>query len=92
MSIVSMSKLLHDAKQGGYALCYCESWSLESFQAVVEAAEEEASPIIAGFNGGFLMHRGRKRAESLAFYAGLGLSLAKSRVPATFLLNESASL
>ena len=92
MPIVSMSKLLHDARQGSYALCYCESWSLESFQAVVEAAEEEASPVIVGFNGGFLRHHGRKRPENLAYYAGLGLSLMKSRVPATFLLNESDSL
>ena len=87
-----MSKLLADAKRGGYAVCYCEAWSLESFQAVVEAAEEERSPIIAGFNGGFLMHPGRKRAENLAIYASLGLSLAKARVPAALLFNESASL
>src|SRR5579862_8718989 len=90
--MISMSKLLADAKQGGYAVCYCESWSLESFQAVVEAAEEERSPIIAGFNGGFLMHPGRERAEKLSFYAGLGSSLLKARVPAALLLNESKSL
>lgn len=92
MPIVSMSKLLRDANRGGYAVCYCESWSLESFQAVVQAAEEESSPIITGFNGGFLMHQGRQRAENLAFYAGLGLTLAKARVPAALLFNESASL
>jgi ketose-bisphosphate aldolase len=88
----SMKKLLLDARQGGYAVCYCEAWSLESFQAVVEAAEEERSPIIAGFNGGFLMHPGRKCAENLKFYAGLGLTLEKARVPAALLLNESKSL
>ena len=87
-----MSKLLADAKRGGYAVCYCEAWSLESFQAVVDAAEEERSPIIAGFNGGFLMHPGRKRAENLTYYAGLGLTLEKARVPAALLFNESASL
>src|ERR1035437_5573230 len=92
MPLVSMSRLLADAKRGGYAVCYCESWSLESFQAVVEAAEEENSPIIAGFNGGCLMHSGRKRAENLTYYAGLGLSLAKARVPAALLFNESFSL
>jgi ketose-bisphosphate aldolase len=90
--MVSMSKLLADAKQGGYAVCYCESWSFESFQAVVEAAEEEHSPIIAGFNGGFLMHPGRKHAENLNYYAGLGLTVGKSRVPTALLLNESRSL
>ena len=87
-----MSDLLADARRRGYAVCYCESWSLESFQAVVEAAEEEHSPIIAGFNGGFLMHKGRRRAENLSYYAALGKSLEKSCVPAAFLFNESASL
>ena len=66
-----MVQLLAEARRGKYAVCYCEAWSLESFQAVVEAAEEERSPVITGFNGGFLMHPGRKRAENLAFYAGL---------------------
>lgn len=92
MPIVPMSNLLADAKCGGYAVCYLESWSLESFQAVVEAAEEECSPVIAGFNGGFLMHPSRRHAENLAFYAGLRLSLERSRAPAAFLFNESASL
>lgn len=92
MAMVSMSKLLADARQGGYAVCYCEAWSLESFQAEVEAAEELRSPVIAGFNGGFLMHPGRKRAENLSFYASLGLSLAKASVPAALILNESKSL
>jgi ketose-bisphosphate aldolase len=87
-----MVQLLAEARKGKYAVCYCEAWSLESFQAVVEAAEEECSPIIAGFNGGFLMHPGRGRAENLAFYAGLGSALAKARVPAALLFNESADL
>jgi fructose/tagatose bisphosphate aldolase len=38
------------------------------------------------------MHPGRKSAENLAFYAGLGLSLAKAHVPAALIFNESASL
>lgn len=92
LSMVPMSKLLADAKQGGYAVCYCEAWSFESFQGVVEAAEEEHAPIITGFNGGFLMHPGRKRAENLRFYAGLGWTLTKARVPAALLFNESHSL
>ena len=92
MAMVSMSELLADARQRGYAVCYCEAWSLESFQAEVEAAEEARSPVIAGFNGGFLMHPGRKRAENLSFYSGLGSSLEKARVPAALILNESKSL
>jgi ketose-bisphosphate aldolase len=92
MPLVSMVQLLTEARRGNYAVCYCEAWSLESFQAVVEAAEEECSPIVTGFNGGFLMHSGRKRAENLAYYAGIGLTLARTRIPAALLFNESANL
>ena len=84
-----MKALLADARAGGYALCYCESWNLESFQAVVEAAEEMHAPFIAGFNGGFLRHASRPRPERLAYYAGLRLALEKSPVPAAFILNET---
>lgn len=89
MSLVPMREMLLDAQQGGYAVCYCESWNLESFQAVVEAAEETSAPIITGFNGGFLAHSGRRRPEALEYYAGLSLALQNSRVPEAFLLNES---
>lgn len=82
-----MTRLLAAAAAGGYAVCYCEAWNLESFQAVVEAAEETCAPIIAGFNGGFLGRRARP--ENLAFYAGLRLALRGASVPAAFLLNET---
>ena len=80
------------ARRGGYAVCYCESWDLESFKAVVEAAEECSAPIIAGFNGGFLRHPGRAKPEKLAFYAALRFALERSPAPAAFLLNESDDL
>lgn len=50
------------------------------------------SPIIAGFNGGFLMHPGRTAPEKLAYYAGVGLALRHSTVPVAFLLNETDNL
>jgi fructose/tagatose bisphosphate aldolase len=56
MALVSMTKLLDDARLNHYAVCYCESWNLESFVAVAEAAEELSAPIITGFNGGLLCH------------------------------------
>ena len=87
-----MTQLLADATAGGYAVCYCESWNLESLQAVVEAAEEVRSPIIAGFSGGFLMHPGRSKPANLAYYAGMALALRKASVPVAFLLNETDSL
>ncbi|HXP63618.1 MAG TPA: class II fructose-bisphosphate aldolase [Dongiaceae bacterium] len=92
MPLVSMSGLLADARAGGYALCYCESWNLESLQAVVEGAEAMRSPIIAGFNGGFLRHASRARPERLAYYGALSAALAASAVPTAFLLNETDDL
>ncbi len=92
MPLVPMTQLLADATQGGYAVCYCEAWSLESFEGVVEAAEELRSPIIAGFNGGFLMRSGGARPANLAYHAGLGLALRRASVPVAFILNETDDL
>lgn len=93
MPLVSVAELLEHARSFGYAVCYCEAWNLESLQAVVEAAEELHSPIIAGFNGGFLIHPGRAHPEDLAPYAGMGLAeLRGSKVPSGFLLNETDDL
>ncbi len=92
MPIVSLAQMLAGATSGGYTVCYCESWNLESLQAAVEAAEESRSPIIVGFNGGFLRHHSRSKPEDLSYYAGLRLALERSPVPIAFLLNESDSL
>jgi ketose-bisphosphate aldolase len=92
MPLASMKDLLAAARAGGYALCYCESWNLESFQAVVEAAEEMQSTIIAGFNGGFLRHASRAGPERLSYYAGLRAGLEQSSAPAAFILNETDDL
>jgi ketose-bisphosphate aldolase len=92
MALVSMVKLLDDARLNHYAVCYCESWNLESFVAVAEAAEELGAPIITGFNGGFLGHPKRSKPENLAYYSGLGLPLRHSGIRAAFLLNETDDL
>jgi fructose-bisphosphate aldolase, class II len=92
MPLVSMKEMLNDALRRSYAACYCESWSLESLQAVMEAAEEERSPIIAGFNGGFLLRSGEKSLEQLGYYAAFRSALARAKVPVAFLLNETDSL
>jgi ketose-bisphosphate aldolase len=89
MPLVAMDQMLADASRGGYAVCYCESWNLESLQAVVEGAEELQAPIIAGFNGGFLMHPGRSKPENLAFYAGMASTVRQANVPVSLILNES---
>jgi len=87
-----MKEMLEDARRGGYAACYFESWNLESLQAVVEAAEAESSPIIAGFNGGFLLRSGQTTLEKLSYYAALRAALDRAKVPVAFLLNETDSL
>ena len=92
MPLESMTGLLLDARRLNYAVCYCEAWNIESFEAGLEAAEETDSPIIAGFNGGFLMHPQRTKPENLAFYAGLGQALTAVSVPVAFLLNETDDL
>ena len=92
MPLISMKEMLNDARKRGFAACYCESWNLESLQGTVEAAEAEKSPIIVGFNGGFLLRCGQKTLEQLGYYASLRAALARATVPVTFLLNESDSL
>jgi len=87
-----MNELLAGAQAGGYAVCYCESWNLESLQAVIEAAEELRSPVVAGFNGGFLMCSQRPRPERLVFYGCLAAAVRASSVPIAYLLNESDDL
>ncbi len=89
MALVSMTQLLAEARAGSYAVCYCESWNLESLVAAAEAAEELEAPIVAGFNGGFLKHPARPKPEELAYYAGMGLALWCRGVRAAFLLNET---
>ena len=84
MPLVGMNEMLADASRGGYAVCYCESWNLESLQAVVEGAEELKAPVIAGFNGGFLMHPSRSKPENLAFYAGMASTRSQRERPGLF--------
>ena len=92
MPLASLSDLLAAAQREGYAVPYTESWNLESLQAVLDAAEESRSPIIAGFNGGFLRHSTRKRPENLAYYGCFRQALASAKIPVAFLLNESDDL
>jgi ketose-bisphosphate aldolase len=92
MPIVSLHEILRNARREAYAVPYCESWNLESAQAVVTAAEKVRSPAIVGFNGGFLQHPSRPYPEKLAWYAGVRVALESATVPAALLLNESTSL
>ncbi len=92
MPISSLHDILRNAHNGSYGVPYCESWNLESAQAVVAAAERVRSPAIVGFNGGFLQHPWRHQPEKLAWYAGMRMALESAKVPAALLLNESTTL
>jgi fructose-bisphosphate aldolase, class II len=46
MPLVKMKEILVHARQKGYAVGAFEFWSLDSAQAVVEAAEEQNMPVI----------------------------------------------
>ncbi len=93
MPLVSMSKLLRHALQNRYAVGYFEAWNLESILAVKDAAEETDSPVILGFNGGFLENPARQVAENLHHYGSLGRAVAgQTRVPAALILNEAGGV
>lgn len=88
MPLEPIGPMLRKAREGGYAVGYFESWSLESLQGVVDAAESARSPIILGFNGDFLS-RPRADPERLELYAALGLAAARSAtVPCGLIFNE----
>lgn len=89
MPLESIDELMRRARRGGYALGYFESWNLESLQGVVDAVEETRSPVILGFNGGFLCGVERQTAERIEWYAGLGRAAAESAaVPCGLIFNE----
>lgn len=88
MTLVRLSQLLNEAQSGGYALGYFESWDTYSFEAVVEAAEEERSPVVLGF-GGMMMDQpwlDRFGIEPLGAYARAMAD--RTRVPVALMLNE----
>jgi ketose-bisphosphate aldolase len=92
MPLNPISVLLHQARSGGYALGYFESWNLESLQGVIDAAEATRSPILIGFNGGFLCADDRLAHERLGWYAALGRAAAESAsVPCGLIFNECPS-
>ena len=77
MPLVPMRRLLRHAREHRYAVGYFESWNLESILAVKDAAEQEDSPVILGFNGGFLGNQRRRVPENIRHYGALGKAIAE---------------
>jgi ketose-bisphosphate aldolase len=89
VALVSLKEMVEHAWKNGYAVGYFESWNLESTLAVIDAAEKTRSPVIIGFNGGFLANRERQVAENIFHYGAMGKAIAcRARVPVALLLNE----
>lgn len=92
MPLVPVRQLMSSATRHGYAVGYFESWSLDSLQGVIDAAEATRSPMIIGFNGEFLCHPNRRSEERLSWYGALGVAAARSAsVPCSLIFNECSS-
>jgi fructose/tagatose bisphosphate aldolase len=89
MSLEPIPRLMQHARHHDYAVGYFESWSLESVQGVIDAAEATRSPVIIGFNGEWLAERDGASIQELRLYAALGRAAAtESDVPVGFIFNE----
>jgi len=92
MTLHSLSSILHNAIIGNYAVGYFESWDSYSFEAILETAEEEKSPIIMGF-GATMLEDNWLNKNGIEFLAASGRALLKdAKVPVAFLLNETHTL
>lgn len=92
MPLLPLTDLLSHARDHGYALGYFESWDSYSFEAVLEAAEQEQSPVIVGFGATMLADRWLDH-RGIPFLGAMGRSLLDGcRVPVAFLLNETHTL
>lgn len=93
MPLFPFSQLMEDARRGGYAVGYFESWNLESLLSVADAAEAMHSPVLLGFSGIYLPHPARLRTDPLEIYAALGLEVCRNlTVPACLVFNESPDM
>lgn len=93
MPLAPMSALLKKAEEHRFAVGYFEAWNLESLLAVKDAAEESSSPVIIGFNGGFLENHQRRQRENVFHYGALALAVAvQSTVPMAVILNEATRI
>ena len=89
MPLESIDRIMRACCEGRYAVGYFESWSFESLQGVLDAAEQTRSPVIIGFNGEFLSSKSRRTSERLALYAAIGKAAAETAtVPCGLIFNE----
>lgn len=94
MPLVSFSELMAEAERGHYAVGYFETWNLESFLAVADAAESVKSPVLIGFSGIFYLPNPKRLvSDPLSVYAALAVEACKQlSVPSCTVFNESPHL
>jgi len=89
MPLVSMTEMMHRALTEGYGLGYFEAWDSYSMEAVLEAAEEERSPVILGF-GGMMADTDWLDRGGVELLGAVGSAVARrANVPVCLLLNEA---
>jgi ketose-bisphosphate aldolase len=92
MSLVTMPTLLQHALHKGYAVGYFEAWDQYSLEAVLEAAEEAASPTILGYGGAITSARWLER-RGVEEHTALARCLAeRARVPVAIMFNEARNM
>ncbi|ADL13725.1 class II fructose-1,6-bisphosphate aldolase [Acetohalobium arabaticum] len=86
MSLVPMSDILTKANEEGYAVGGFNMNNLEALQAIIEAAEEENSPVILQASEGAIRYIDMEYAVAMAKAAG-----EKASVPVAFHLDHGGS-
>ncbi len=90
MSRITVKELMKNAIENKYSVGYFESWSLESAQAVVRAAENMNSPVMIGVCGTYVGEPKREYKESITLLQATYAKLAEeAKVPIAILMNES---
>src|SRR5689334_12891704 len=91
MPLVPLSDLLRNALREGYGIGYFEAWDSYSLEAVLEAAEEEAAPVILGF-GGMMTDSAWLDNGGVELLGAMGqVAAQRAQVPVSLLLNEAQS-
>jgi ketose-bisphosphate aldolase len=86
--LIPFKELLTEVLQAGFAVGYFEAWDVYSLEAVLEAAEEESSPVVLGI-GGATVDQTWIDQGGLERLGAIGLQMAcTARVPTSLLLNE----
>jgi fructose/tagatose bisphosphate aldolase len=81
--------MLRQALEGGYAVGYFEAWDLASLETVLDAAETERSPVVAGF-GGMMVDADWLERRGVAMLGGAARAAAeRCAVPVAVMFNEA---